>query len=247
MLASALDAAAFTGAHQLVGRLLSEPGAIDPDAVTDIDRWTVATAVGQGVLMLLTFGLLVAWTSRVYRNLPAFGVRGLRFGEGWAIGAWFVPLLNLVRPKAIIDDCWRGSGVDEQRPDAAWGGRRVPTLLHWWWGTKILAWFLGLAASAEPARLGDLRSGAATAVIGDVVVIVVCVLEIAVVTRLTDRQRTGSRPAARQRQRPWMLVGVRPAALAVATFVGGLGVIVRPAAGSTSGEPPSRVHHELGG
>lgn len=234
MLVSALDAAAFAAAHQLVGRLLSEPGAIDPDAVTDIDRWTVATAVGQRVLILLAFGLLVAWTSRVYRNLPAFGVRDRRFGEGWAIGAWFVPFLNLVRPKAIIDDCWRGSGADEGLPATARRGRGVPALVHWWWASRILAWFLSLAAAAEPARLEDLRSSAATAVIGDVVVIAACVLEIAVVTRLTNRQGARIAPATRQRQRPWTLIVSGALLLAVATFVGGLGVIARPITGSTS-------------
>jgi len=234
MLISALDAAAFTAAHQVVGRLLSEPGQVDPDAVTDIDRWTVVTALGQGALIVLAFGLLIAWTSRIYRNLPVFGVRNLHFSEGWAIGAWFVPFLNLVRPKAIIDDCWRGSGADEGLPVTARRGRGVPALVHWWWAARILAWFLGLAAGAEPARLEDLHSGAATAVIGDVVVIVACVLEIAVVTRLTDRQRTRIAPAARQRQRPWALVVSGALLFAVATFVGGLAVIAWPTTSSTS-------------
>jgi Domain of unknown function (DUF4328)/Septum formation len=234
MLISALDAAALTAAHQLVGRMLSEPGAVDPDAVTDIDRWTVVTAIGQGALIVLAFGLLVAWTSRIYRNLPVFGVRNLRFSEGWAIGAWFVPLLNLVRPKAIIDDCWRGSGADEGLPAPSRRGRGVPALVHWWWAVRILAWFLGLGAGAEPARLEDLRSGAATAVVGDVVVIVACVLEIAVVTRLTDRQRTRIVPAARDRERTWTLVVCGALVLALAAFVGGLAAVARPTTGSAS-------------
>jgi hypothetical protein len=33
----------------------------------------------------------------------------MRWSAGWAIGAWFVPVLSLVRPKAILNDIWRAS------------------------------------------------------------------------------------------------------------------------------------------
>jgi hypothetical protein len=58
---------------------------------------------------------------RAYRNLPALGAESPRFSSGWAVGAWFVPFLNLVRPKQIMDDIWRASDPAlPAHPGAAW-------------------------------------------------------------------------------------------------------------------------------
>ncbi len=38
------------------------------------------------------------WFHRVYRNLPALGAAGLKYTPGWAVGFWFIPFLNFVRP-----------------------------------------------------------------------------------------------------------------------------------------------------
>jgi Domain of unknown function (DUF4328) len=66
-----------------------------------------------GSLVLLTFvGTIVVylvWFSRAYKNLTSLGATDLRYGSGWAIGAWFVPILNLWRPKQIANDIWRAS------------------------------------------------------------------------------------------------------------------------------------------
>ena len=60
----------------------------------------------QGVIGLVQFVFLVTlavlfirWLRRAFRNTDVLwpGVR--RHGHGWATGAWFVPFLNLWRPK----------------------------------------------------------------------------------------------------------------------------------------------------
>ena len=61
----------------------------------------------MSIVLLVCVGLLIAWTHRLYRNLEPLGFRELRFGSGWAVGGWFVPFLNLVRPKQIVNDIWR--------------------------------------------------------------------------------------------------------------------------------------------
>lgn len=75
----------------------------------------------------------IVWFFNAYKNLEIAGVP-LRYTRGWAIGAWFVPFLSLVRPKQIADDVWRGSNAGAA--DAARDVRVTPTL-HWWWGLYI--------------------------------------------------------------------------------------------------------------
>ena len=39
-----------------------------------------------------------------YENIERLGASDLRASRGWSIGAWFVPILNLVRPEQLMDD-----------------------------------------------------------------------------------------------------------------------------------------------
>ena len=113
-------AAAATAASLANDRLLSR---VD-DAPTSVTTAELVAADDRStVLWILVFvsfvatGIVfIAWTRRLYRNLVPLGRMDLRFSEGWAVGAWFVPLLNLVRPKQILDDIWRGDppGADLQ-------------------------------------------------------------------------------------------------------------------------------------
>jgi hypothetical protein len=80
----------------------------------------------------------IRWFSAAYRNLSALGHGEPRFGRGWAIGAWFVPFLSLVRPKQIANDIWNGS--DPGAPalsGSGWKNAAVPQLLSLWWGLWI--------------------------------------------------------------------------------------------------------------
>ena len=52
--------------------------------------------------------VFIRWLSRAYKNLDVAAPGFRRYGHGWAIGSWFVPFLNLWRPKEIINDIHRG-------------------------------------------------------------------------------------------------------------------------------------------
>ncbi len=109
-----------------------------------------ATAVGAvaGVVF-------VAWLFRARRNVgseapPPVSSTGVPrepvLGPGWAIGAWFVPILNLVLPPIVLGDVWRGS-----RPTARPGYR----LIIVWWLTLCGALLLNAVADmtrAAPAN-----------------------------------------------------------------------------------------------
>lgn len=57
-----------------------------------------------------TWVFFIRWLHLAYRNLDAMAPGVRRHKVGWAIGAWFVPFLNLWRPKQIVDQVHRGTG-----------------------------------------------------------------------------------------------------------------------------------------
>ena len=165
--------------------------------------WLIALGAGA-------IGFLV-WWYRAYSNLPGLTGYSRRFGRGWSIGAWFIPILSLFRPKQIGNDIWRG-GDPKARGNEQWMSLPVNPLVHWWWAIYLLAGFVGgvagallssdpvlsnsviapgLAPVADPPSHADLvmeHSAAIADAVSNVVQIASAVLAILFVKAATDRQ-----------------------------------------------------------
>jgi len=149
-----------------------------------------------GILQLLALVasafFFIRWFHAAYANLRALGQPNLRFGTGWAIGAWFVPFLNLWRPKQIANDIWRGS--DPEAPSfhsSAWKDAGIPLLLGFWWGAWIVTNILGNAVGRawfDTGTAENIRAAARLDLISSVIDIGAAVLAVVVVRRLTARQ-----------------------------------------------------------
>jgi hypothetical protein len=147
-----------------------------------------------GVVASLTFCAsyvaLAVWTGRMYHNLFALGVDDLRFSPGWGVGAWFVPFLNLVRPKQIVDDLWRAS--DPQAAPSTWRNRPVSGIVHGWWALLLTGFF------ADPGDAETIdRTGAVVWIIGACCMVVASGFSWWVTSQLTER---GESFAARRGQ-----------------------------------------------
>lgn len=116
------------------------------------------------VVLLATIPAFIVWFHRLYTNLPALGATELRFTSGWAIGAWFVPFLNLWRPKQIADDIWRASDPDADTVSGPhWRGRPVGGVVHVWWGLYLLSNLVNQAvvrSSIDAEGVQELRTRA---------------------------------------------------------------------------------------
>ncbi|MEZ5141187.1 MAG: DUF4328 domain-containing protein [Acidimicrobiales bacterium] len=155
-----------------------------------IGHLAVAAAVAGVVVVLIT----IAWTNRAYRNLPALSVVGLRFSPEVVAASWLVPGVNLIIPKLVLDELWRGSGPNESPGTTAWRRRAVPFVSHLGWGvlmagaTGAILADLGLAADPGTDVAGlrlVLLLGASSAVAIVLGVLLVGVL----VSQIAERQR----------------------------------------------------------
>jgi Ca2+/Na+ antiporter len=95
------------------------------------------------ILGLITAILFIVWFHRAYRNLVRVGISELRFGPGWAIGGWFIPIFNLVRQKQIANDIWKASSSAATAGLARWREMPLSAGLNWWWGVWIASGLLG--------------------------------------------------------------------------------------------------------
>jgi hypothetical protein len=92
----------------------------------------LAAYVGGGLFFIGFF-------HAAYTNVGRLGGRGFRFRFGQAIWPWFIPFFNLIRPKQVANDIWRGSHALNARDPTGWREADVSPLVHWWWALYLIA------------------------------------------------------------------------------------------------------------
>jgi Domain of unknown function (DUF4328)/Protein of unknown function (DUF2510) len=192
----------------LLGRIVADPGSVSTAEAEASDQRQALIALVDLLLWLGTAVVFIVWFRRAYRNLPALGVEAPRFSSGWAVGAWFVPFLNLVRPKQIMDDIWQASDPALPARQSGAGIRPpVPFLLTAWWTmfivTNLLAWY-AFTLARDATSPEQLRTASAATFASDILYLPLTALAYQVIARVTRRQE------ARQRTRayPPRMVGV---------------------------------------
>ncbi len=81
------------------------------------------------------------WTYRVSRNLAALGTLDPEYSPGWAVGFYFIPILNLFRPYQAMVEIWTGSNPNYLGSQLK---RQVSVpLLNLWWGVWICSAIIG--------------------------------------------------------------------------------------------------------
>jgi Domain of unknown function (DUF4328) len=174
---------------------LSQIAASDHDLTHSSNAFLIAYLLG---------GLLfIAFFRHAYVNLARFGARGFRFSFNEAVWAWFIPLFNLVRPKQVANDIWRGSHSFDPNQPQAWREAPVSPLVHWWWALYLIGNLGTYAASRAYSSSDSLRAlrDALYAEAGfRVVQLVALVLAFVFVSRILRAQEPWISQAIRSRQ-----------------------------------------------
>lgn len=116
----------------------AEAGLFDDDSLATqadtIDRITTMAGAVQFVLFVVSGILILIWINRANKNARALRAPGITITPGWAVGWYFVPLMNLFRPFQAMKELWHGSlalANDSRRSEDG-------LLNIWWW-----SWLLG--------------------------------------------------------------------------------------------------------
>jgi hypothetical protein len=122
-------------------------GSSDLELALALERAERLEAPLSILVFVATAVAFARWKLAAYRLIPAFGGPPPSFTPGWAVGSYFVPIVNLYRPYQIMGEIWEESEPDGLAFDGDAGGR---WLIRAWWG----AWLL-TQALAQVSRLLD--------------------------------------------------------------------------------------------
>jgi hypothetical protein len=158
--------------------------------------YIAAGLLGVGcVLFLIYIAGVVLFCIFVYRartNAEALGARGFRWSPGWAVGSFFIPLVNLILPYLAMREIYQAS--DPEAEADGWQTRPANIVSLWWaaWVTSMLiVWIdIGVSSYIEHPLLRILSLAAGIAYV------ICALLAIKVVFDIDGRQ---ARKAERQR------------------------------------------------
>ena len=108
-------------------------GASQLRAWDDADSLLAIVSLLELPVMLALFVLLVLWAW--FTHAAVDGLAQRRWGRGWTIGAWFVPIANIVLPKLVLDETDRiASAAVSRNPAVNWRTVHTSTVgTFWWW------------------------------------------------------------------------------------------------------------------
>ena len=161
----------------LVNRIVDGEEIADADYDANDTRQAIVGGL-QTLGFIVGAVVFIRWLHRAYQNVDAVAPTERRYGHGWAIGGWFVPLLNFVRPMQVVNDVWRAGGWPRSAV--------IPGL---WWAvfiaSGIYARFATSAYGAEEPE--EFRDGVIMMLVSDAIDIPSALLAIALVISATRR------------------------------------------------------------
>ena len=165
--------------HRMFGSWIGAPEQIDQSEAELYDAVALWLTIGNLVLFVLTGILFITWLFRAHRSDRMYPAQ-LHHASGWAIGGWFVPILNLWRPPQMVLDVRRGASGTGWSPTA---------LVLWWWWILLVSNVVqnvanGLSPSADAAfgsYVEDVRRSLVVDAAASVLAAVAAVLAILVV------------------------------------------------------------------
>lgn len=139
VLASDLWRFLVAGEHDGVNGATSV-SAIDTQVLESLNR--IVRFADATDLMLLFYAAVVfiVFMRNAYRNIMQPVIANRRYSPGWTIGAFVVPIANIVMPHLVMREIWQCSrALMRTHPDGHWQEEERPFVLHAWWPTALAA------------------------------------------------------------------------------------------------------------
>ena len=166
-------------------------------------KWQAQLGSLQVLVLIATYVAAGMWIYRAGCNVRALGAKGIDDSPGWAVGWYFIPFMNFVRPFRAMNQIWLASANP-----ARWASMSTPTLLRFWWAFWLIANIYGSVVARLPVSHSDaaaLSRLQSVLICGEAANLVATIIFLVVVLRLTQSQldqHDRMQPASRFRLEP---------------------------------------------
>jgi uncharacterized protein YhhL (DUF1145 family) len=181
----ALNIAAFASSYMQYDFLKAvQSGArVTIEAAAANDRRVSTISILYLIAFIISAVFFLRWFKTAHHNLRQKTLV-LRFSEGWVIGCWFVPFLNLVRPYQIMKELhiqtWSLLTSRNYKINATLTGK----YLGLWWALWILNGIMGqvsLRVSTDAGEINGLIMATQAGMVASIIAISLALITIKVI------------------------------------------------------------------
>jgi hypothetical protein len=197
----AIAAIALVGVCEMVAGLIGFAQILDPKRVFNLgdtgssSLWIILqglVALVQFPVYILSIVLFLVWLFRTYKNLPALRSDSTEFTPGWAVGWWFIPFANLVKPFQAVRSVWAESDPDFDPGTGFLTSIQpgAPGFMSAWWAFWILSNIAANITSKvfDPDKAGVVEFSGYFFILTGILTVIAALLAIKVIYEITSRQ-----------------------------------------------------------
>ena len=138
------------------GQVANPTWSVSLDDVSSSSVWLLIQSfvyLLKAPLYLFTIVMFQIWLYRANTNLTPLRASTREYSAGWAIGWWFIPFANLVKPFQVVREVWCESdpNVADEPLFLSASLRSAPGFMAAWWAF----WILSNIASNINSRVFD--------------------------------------------------------------------------------------------
>ena len=119
-------------------KYLNAPPVLDSnESFTTADGLIAVFGLTYVIILSIMSAAFLFWVHRASTNLAVLSNEEMKFTPSWAVGWFFIPFLNLVKPREVMIELWQGSHMDKETN---------PLVVNIWWGLFVLSTMIGRTA-----------------------------------------------------------------------------------------------------
>ncbi len=143
------------------------------------DLVVIITALLYLILIIICAVFFIMWFRRAYYNLHQLkGSAGLRYSEGWAAGAWFVPIFNLFGPYQIATDLHEKTENLLIKANMIESKPAIHAVKGWWWASWITASVVNRVGTRMEEDIDTALVGTIISMVGSIITLAAAYLAI---------------------------------------------------------------------
>jgi hypothetical protein len=115
----------------------------DSENLTESELVMSLAALGLIVVKVVAYiasiVFFLMWLYRAYKNLEALKIRNLDSSAGWAVGYWFIPIVNLFKPFKIVSEVYNGSDPEIAKAGYGFSDTTTTSTIGFWWACWVFS------------------------------------------------------------------------------------------------------------
>lgn len=140
----------------------------------------------QFLMILVCVVIVGRWIYRASANAHVIS-DSMTISPGWAVGWYFVPFANLVKPFQAMKEVWLASHRSGSRFE-----EKTPALLGWWWGLWLANNFISNIYFQLTVRSdADPQTAAGIGLLSTATNIPLCIVLVMLMREVANAQKSG--------------------------------------------------------